>query len=135
MSALMINTSSYLDFFDIAKEAYESQKVDIYRKIMITLIEAYKKILQHIEIENLALEKEQNLAIDEESLETFYDNIYDVIDLVKLLKNYLMPYREKDGLFEDLYTIVNKLHEALVVHLDIISTQEVKLIQDRYKAS
>ena len=102
---------------------------------MITLIEAYKKLLQHIEIENLALEKEQTLAIDEESLETFYDNIYDVIDLVKLLKNHLMPYREKDGLFEDLYAIVNNLHEALVLHLDIISTQEVKLIQDRYKAS
>ena len=29
MSALMINASSYLDFFDIAKEAFDTQKKDI----------------------------------------------------------------------------------------------------------
>ena len=135
MSALMINTSSYLDFFDIAKEAFEGQKRDIYRKIMITLIEAYKKLLQNIEIQNIALEKDQNLTIDEDNLDSFYDDMYDVLDLVKLLKTHLMPYREKDELFEDLYNIVDKLHEAIVLNLDLVSTQEVKLIQERYKAS
>ena len=135
MSALMINTSSYLDFFDIAKEAFEGQKRDIYRKIMITLIEAYKKLLQNIEIQNITLEKEQNLTISEDNLDNFYDDMYDVLDLVKLLKTHLMPYREKDELFEDLYNIVDKLHEAIVLNLDLVSTQEVKLIQERYKAS
>ncbi len=135
MSALMINTSSYLDFFDIAKEAFEGQKRDIYRKIMITLIEAYKKLLQNIEIQNITLEKEQNLTINEDNLDSFYDDMYDVLDLVKLLKTHLMPYREKDELFEDLYNIVDKLHEAVILNLDLVSTQEVKLIQERYKAS
>ena len=135
MSALMINTSSYLDFFDIAKEAFEGQKRDIYRKIMITLIEAYKKLLQNIEIQNITLEKEQNLTISEDNLDNFYDDMYDVLDLVKLLKSHLVPYREKDELFEDLYNIVDKLHEAIVLNLDLVSTQEVKLIQERYKAS
>ncbi len=64
-----------------------------------------------------------------------YDDIYDALDLVKLLKNHLMPYKEKDGLFEDLYNIVNKLHEEIILHLDLVSAQEVKLIQERYKAS
>ena len=135
MSALMINTSSYLDFFDIAKEAFEGHKRDIYRKIMITLIEAYKKLLQNIEIQNITLEKEQNLTIDEDNLDSFYDEMYDVLDLVKLLKTHLMPYKEKDELFEDLYNIVDKLHEAVILNLDLVSTQEVKLIQERYKAS
>ncbi len=135
MSALMINTSSYLDFFDIAKEAFEGQKRDIYRKIMITLMEAYKKLLQNIEIQNITLEKEQNLTISEDNLDNFYDDMYDALDLVKLLKTHLMPYREKDELFEDLYNIVDKLHEAVILNLDLVSTQEVKLIQERYKAS
>lgn len=135
MSALMINASSYLDFFDIAKEAFDTQKKDIYRKIMITLIEAYKKLLQSIELQNISLEKEKNLAINEENLESFYDDLYDALDLIKLLKNHLMPYKEKDGLFEDLYNIVNRLHEEIILHLDLVSTLEIKLIQERYKAS
>ena len=52
MTAIMNNTSAYLDFLDIAVEAYESKKTDIYRKIMITLISSYKGFLHNIEIEN-----------------------------------------------------------------------------------
>jgi len=35
MTAIMTNTSPYLDFFDIAIDAFESKKLDIYRKIML----------------------------------------------------------------------------------------------------
>ena len=136
MIEIMNNTSSYLDFFDIAIDAYESKKTDIYRKIMTTLIASYKTLLQNMEIENNRLENVEHLAIKEEELDFFYDSMYDMVDLIKLLKKHLLPLKEKDGLFADLYQTVDKLHEAVVLHIDIISTQEVKEIQSRYvKAS
>jgi len=132
MTAIMNNTSAYLDFFDIAKEAYESQKTDIYRKIMTTLIASYKSSLHTIEIENSDLDNVEHLSINEEELESFYDAMYDMVDLVKLLKKQLIPLKAKDGLFDDLYHTTDKLHEALMHHIDIISTQEVKMLQKRY---
>lgn len=132
----MTNTSAYLDFFDIAIDAYESKKLDIYRKIMTTLIASYKTLLHDIQIENNALVNVEHLSINEEDLELFYDEMYDMVDLVKLLKNNLLAVKDKDGLFNDLYQIADKLHEAIVFHVDIVSTQEVKELQSRYaKAS
>ena len=136
MTATMNNTSPYLDFFDIAIDAYESKKTDIYRKIMTTLIASYKSLLHEIEIENNSMENTEKLSIKEEELDLFYDSMYDAVDLVKLLKKHLLPLKEKDGLFGDLYQTVDKLHEAMMLHIDMVSTQEVKALQSRYaKAS
>ncbi len=136
MTAMMNNTSSYLDFFDIALDAYESKEIDIYRKLMTTLISSYKTLLYDIEIENNDLENVEHLTIQEEDLDLFYDMMYEMVDLVKLLKKHILPVKDKDGLFNDLYQIVEKLHEAIILHIDLISTQEVKAIQSRYvKAS
>lgn len=136
MTAIMTNTSSYLDFFDIALDAYKNKKIDVYRKIMTTLIASYKTLLHDIEIENNDLASVEHLTINEEDLDTFYDAMYNMVDLIKLLKKYLEPVKNKDGLFSDLHQIAEKLHEAIMLHIDIISTQEVKEIQSRYaKAS
>ena len=136
MTARMNPTDSYLDFFDIAVDAYTSKKTDIYRKIMTTLIAAYKKLLHEIEIENSNLENADTLTLNEEELDLFYDNMYDMVDLIKLLKSHLMPLKERDGLFADLYQTADKLHDALMLHIDLVSSQEVKMLQDRYaKAS
>lgn len=136
MTAIMNTTDSYLDFFDIAIDAYESQKRDIYRKIMTTLIASYTRLLHEIEIENNALEKSDTLTINEEELDLFYDKMYEMVDMIKLLKSHLVPFREKDGLFADLYQIADKLHDALMLHIDLVSTQEVKQLHNRYaKAS
>ncbi|MDY0402422.1 hypothetical protein [Sulfurovum sp.] len=136
MTAMMNNTSSYLDFFDIALDAYESKEIDIYRKLMTTLISSYKTLLYDIEIENNDLENVEHLTIQEEDLDLFYDMMYEMVDLVKLLKKHILPVKDKDGLFNDLYQTVEKLHEAIILHIDLISTQEVKAIQSRYvKAS
>ncbi len=136
MTAMMNNTSSYLDFFDIALDAYESKKTDIYRKLMTTLISSYKTLLHDIEIENNDLENVEHLTIQEEDLDLFYDMMYEMVDLVKLLKKHILPVKDKDGLFNDLYQTAEKLHEAIILHIDLISTQEVKAIQSRYvKAS
>jgi len=136
MTAIMTNTSPYLDFFDIAIDAYNSKKLDTYRKIMTTLIASYKTLLNDIEIENNALENVEHLTINEEDLDSFYDAMYDMVDLIKLLKKHLAPFKDKDGLFNDLYQVAKKLHEAIILHVDIVSTQEVKELQSRYaKAS
>ena len=132
MTAIMNNTSAYLDFFDIAVDAYKSNKVDIYRKIMTTLISSYRSLLQETEIENGSLENSKLLSIPEEELDLFYDAMYDMVDLVKLLKKHLVPLKDEDGLFEDLYNTVDKLHEALIYNIDLISTQEVNEIHKRY---
>ena len=132
MTAIMNNTSAYLDFFDIAVDAYKSNKVDIYRKIMTTLISSYRSLLQETEIENGSLENSKLLSIPEEELDFFYDAMYDMVDLVKLLKKHLVPLKDEDGLFEDLYNTVDKLHEALIYNIDLISTQEVNEIHKRY---
>ena len=133
MTAQMNSTSAYLDFFDIAVEAYESKKTDIYRRIMTTLISSYRSLLQEIEIKNSDLVENETLSIAEEELDLFYDTMYDTVDLVKLLKKHLSPLQTNDGLFADLYHTVEKLHEALLHHIDIISTQEVNELQNRYK--
>ena len=136
MTAIMNNTSAYLDFFDIAIDAYESQKSDIYRKIMTTLIASYKTLLNDIEIQNSDLENVEHLSINEEELESFYDAMYDMVDLVKLLKKRLLPLQEKEGLFDDLYQTAHRVHEEMILHIDLISTQEIKRIQSRHpKAS
>ena len=136
MTARMNPTDSYLDFFDIAVDAYTSKKTDIYRKIMTTLIAAYKKLLHEIEIENSNLENADTLTLNEEELDLFYDNMYDMVDLIKLLKSHLLPLKEQEGLFADLYQTADKLHDALMLHIDLVSSQEVKRLQDRYaKAS
>ena len=132
MTAIMNNTSAYLDFFDIAVEAFESKKIDIYRKIMTTLIASYKVLLHNIEIENSNLEDVNELVIKEEELDSFYDDMYEMTDLLKLLKKHLVVVKGKDGLFADLYQTTDKLHEAIIYHIDIVSTQEVKEIQERY---
>jgi len=136
MTAIMNNTSAYLDFFDIALDAYENEKIDVYRKIMTTLIASYKAFLHDVQIENNDLENIEQLTINEEDLDTFYEAMYNMVDLLKLLKKHLLPMKSKEGLFSDLYQTVDTLHEAIILHIDIISTQEVKELQSRYaKAS
>jgi len=136
MTAIMNNTSAYLDFFDIALDAYENEKIDVYRKIMTTLIASYKAFLHDVQIENNDLENTEQLTINEEDLDTFYEAMYNMVDLLKLLKKHLLPMKSKEGLFSDLYQTVDTLHEAIILHIDIISTQEVKELQSRYaKAS
>ncbi len=126
----------YVDFLDIAKEAYATDKADIYRKIITTLIYALKKQLHQYEIENSELETIEFLTIAGDDLDLFYDEMYEAIDQIKLLKAHLDDVKEKEGLFMDLYATADKLHDALIHNLDIISTQEVReLQQTQAKAS
>ena len=132
----MNNTTDYVKFFDIAADAYNSKKTDIYRQIMTTLLSSYKTLLYDIELINSELMQKESLDMNDVELDIFYESMYAMADTIKLLKSHLAPLKDKDGLFFDLNETVQMIHEHIIEHIDIVSTQEVKKIQDRYlKAS
>ena len=130
MSAII--NHSYFDFFTIAIEAYNSQNKNIYRKLMITLISTYKALINEIELSSSYLDKTEKLHYLENELETFYDNMYDSMDIIKLYKKQLEELKTQDGLFADLYEVIDKLYLVMIEHLDRVSTLEVKSIQQKY---
>ncbi|SFV66451.1 hypothetical protein MNB_SV-12-1356 [hydrothermal vent metagenome] len=130
MSAII--NHSYFDFFTIAIEAYNSQNKNIYRKLMITLISTYKALINEIELSSSYLDKTEKLHYLENELETFYDNMYDSMDIIKLYKKRLEELKNQDGLFADLYEVIDKLYLVMIEHLDRVSTLEVKSIQQKY---
>ena len=130
MSAII--NHSYLDFFTIAIDAYNSQNQNIYRKLMTTIISTYKALINEIELSSSYLDKSEKLNYSENELEAFYDNMYDSIDIIKLYKKQLQELKNQDGLFSDLYEVIDKLHLVIIEHLDRISTLEAKTIQQKY---
>jgi len=130
MSAII--NHSYLDFFTIAIDAYNSQNQNIYRKLMTTIISTYKALINEIELSSSYLDKSEKLNYSEHELEAFYDNMYDSIDIIKLYKKQLQELKNQDGLFSDLYEVIDKLHLVIIEHLDRISTLEAKTIQQKY---
>ena len=134
MSAII--NHSYLDFFTIAVDAYKSENQNIYRKLMTTIISTYKALTNELELSSSYLDKSEKIHYSESELETFYDNMYDSIDIIKLYKKQLQELKKQDGLFDDLYEVVDRLHLVMVEYLDRVSTLEVKTIQQKYaKAS
>jgi len=134
MSAII--NHSYLDFFNIAVDAYNSQNQNIYRKLMTTIISTYKALINEIELSSSYLDKSDKLHYGESELETFYDNMYDSIEIIKLYKKQLQELKKEDGLFGNLYEVIDRLHLIMVEHIDHVSTLEVKAIQEKHaKAS
>ena len=130
MSAII--NHSYLDFFTIAVDAYKSQNKSIYRKLMTTIISTYKALTNEIQLSSSYLDTSEKLHYSDSELEVFYDNIYDSIDIIKFYKKQLQELKNQEGLFDDLYEVVDKLHLVMVEHLDRISTLEAKTIQQKY---
>jgi len=130
MSAII--NHSYLDFFTIAVDAYNTDSKNIYRKLMMTIISTYKVLINDIEISSSALDNIDKLEFTEVELENFYEEIYDSIDIVKLYKSKLKVLNDKDILFTELYDVVNELHLVIVEYLDRVSTLKAKAIQQKY---
>ena len=130
MSAII--NHSYLDFFTIAVDAYKSENQNIYRKLMTTIISTYKALTNELELSSSYLDKSEKMHYSESELETFYDNMYDSIDIIKLYKKQLQELKKQDGLFDDLYEVIEKLHLVMIEHLDRVSTLEAKNIQQKY---
>ena len=134
MSAII--NHSYLDFFNIAVDAYNSRNQNIYRQLMMTIISTYKSLTNELELSSFDLDKVEKLHYSESELESFYDKMYDSIDIIKLYKKQLQKLKKQDRLFDDLYEVVDRLHLVMVEYLDRVFTLEVKAIQQEYaKAS
>ena len=131
MSAII--NHSYLDFFTIAVDAYNSENQQIYRKLMTTIISTYRALTNEIELSSSYLDSSEKLHYSESELENFYEGMYDSIDIIKLYKKQLQELTEQDGLFDDLYETVDKLHLTMVENLDRVSTLEAKTIQMKYR--
>jgi len=99
---------------------------------MTTIISTYKALINEIELSSSYLDKSKKLNYSEDKLEAFYDNMYDSIDIIKLYKKQLQDLKNQDGLFSDLYEVIDKLHLVMIEHLDRISTLEAKTIQQKY---
>lgn len=128
----VIINHSYLDFFTIAVDAYNSDSKNIYRKLMMTIISTYKSLINEIELSSSTLDHINNLTFTEIELEKFYEEIYDAIDVIKLYKSKLKELESKDILFDELYDVVNSLHQVTIEYLDRVSTLEAKEIQKSF---
>jgi len=99
---------------------------------MTTIISTYKALINEIELSSSYLDEIKKLHYSESELEIFYDNMYDSIDIIKLYKKQLQELKKEDGLFDDLYEVIERVHLIMVENLDRISTLEAKSIQEKY---
>jgi hypothetical protein len=103
---------------------------------MTTIISTYKALTNEIELSSSYLDASEKLHYSQSELDSFYDNMYDSIDIIKFYKKQLKKLKNQDGLFDDLYEVIDRLHLVMIEHLDRISTLETKSIQQKYaKAS
>lgn len=72
------------------------------------------------------------LPVDD--LEEYYDDMLDEIEDVKLLKKRLVDLQDKDILFTTLYTTIDTLHQAFVLHMDRMGQLEITILTQEQSA-
>jgi hypothetical protein len=123
----------YVDFIDVVQEALETAPRKLFEKMMRLILNKFHD--QEIELERLALEMDDMHSLPVDDLDEFYDTTLDAIDNIKLFKKKLEQIKEKDTLFEDLYTQADKLHSSLVTYMDRMGQLEVRVLQKNQKSA
>ena len=123
----------YIDFIDVVQEALETAPRKLFEKMMRLILNKFHD--QEIELERLALEMDDMHSLPVDDLDEFYDTTLDAIDNIKLFKKKLEQIKEKDTLFEDLYTQADKLHSSLVTYMDRMGQLEVRVLQKNQKSA
>jgi len=123
----------YVDFIDVVEEALETAPRKLFEKMMHLILNKFHD--QEIELERLALEMDDMHSLPVDDLDEFYDTTLDAIDNIKLFKKKLEQIKEKDTLFEDLYTQADKLHSSLVTYMDRMGQLEVRVLQKNQKSA
>jgi hypothetical protein len=123
----------YVDFIDVVQEALETAPRKLFEKMMRLILNKFHD--QEIELERLALEMDDMHSLPVDDLDEFYDTTLDTIDNIKLFKKKLEQIKEKDTLFEDLYTQADKLHSSLVTYMDRMGQLEVRVLQENQKSA
>jgi len=128
MTAKMDNSFiNFVDFMDVALEAFETAPKKLFQKMMRMLITTFHK--QEIELQKQALEIDDMNVLPVDDLDDFYDTLLDTIEDVKLFKKKIENLKSKDKLFTELYVQSDSLHTALVKFMDRMGQLEVRLLQ------
>lgn len=133
MTAKMNNSFvSYIDFLDLAIEAYKTAPRKVFTKIMRMIINSLHE--QSIEIEKQTFQLDDMNSIPVNDLDEFYDTIIDGVDDIKLLQKRLQKQNIQDILFDELDEQLTRLHTAFVLHMDRMGQLEVRVMTQQQSA-
>ena len=120
------NYMNYSDFLTIVEEAFKTAPKELFQKMVQMIISSLHQ--QTAELEKQALQIDDMSLIPVDDLEEYYDTTLDAIEDVKLLKKRLIDLKDKDTLFMTLYTTIDNLHQAFVLHIDRMGQLEIRLL-------
>ena len=128
MTAKMDNNFiNFVDFIDVALEAYDTAPRKLFEKMMRMMISTFHA--QEVELEKLVLAIDDMNVIPVDDLDEFYDTVLDTVEDVKLFKKKIETLSAEDALFQELHTQLDTLHTALIVYMDRMGQLEVRLLQ------
>ena len=134
MTAKMDNRFiNFVDFIDVALEAFETAPKKLFAKMMRMIISTFHE--QTITLEKQALEIDNMNVIPIDDLDEFYDTVLDSVEDIKYFKKKIENLKSKDNLFVELDEQSDKLHTALVQLMDRMGELEVRVIQNTYKSA
>jgi len=122
------NFINYSDFLTILVETFNTAPRELFEKMIQMIISALHQ--QTIELEKQALQIDEMNLLPVTDLEEYYDSTLDAIEDVKLLKKRLIDLKEKDALFSTLHSVLDKLHQASVQHIDRMGQLEIRIVEN-----
>ena len=120
------NFINYSYFLNILVEAFQTAPKKLFEKMIQMIISALHQ--QIVELEKQALQMDEMNLIPVDDLEEYYDTTLDAIEDVKLLKKRLIEFKERDSLFATLYTTMDRLHQAYILHIDRMGQLEIRVL-------
>ena len=126
------NYINYSDFLTILVEAFKTAPKELFEKMIQMITSSLHQ--QTVELEKQALQMDEMNLIPVDDLEEYYDTTLDAIEDVKLLKKRLIDLKDKDTLFTTLYTTIDNLHQAFVLHIDRMGQLEIRLLAKEQSA-
>jgi hypothetical protein len=129
MTARMDNNFiNYVDFFDVAVEAFDTAPKQLFTKMMRMIIGTLHQQASEIEKQALLVDEMNRIPVND--LEEFYDMILDGIDDIKLLKVKLENIQKSDKLFLELLEELTRLHNSYILYMDRMGQLEVRILTE-----
>jgi hypothetical protein len=126
------NFINYSDFLNLLVEAFKTAPRELFEKMIELITSALHQ--QIVELERQALQIDEMNLIFVDDLEEYYDTTLDAIEDVKLLKKRLIELKEKDSEFSLLYIMIDRLHQAFVLHMDRMGQLEIRVLSQKRSA-
>ena len=123
---------NYSDFLDILIDTYHTAPRELFEKMVQLVITSLHQ--QRVQLEKEALQIDEMNIIPVDDLEEYYDTTLDTIEDIKLLKNRIAKYQDRDTLFNSLYMTMDTLHYAFVSHMDRMGQLEIRYLNKHKSA-